>query len=62
MNDSLVLEFRMVAKVDKKFQLQASRIQVVQQLSPMFIRQDGNGFQFQDDLLKTDKVSNITMA
>src|SRR5881396_1815730 len=54
--DSLVLNLWVVTEVHQQSKLMAGCTEIVQDLGAMFIRQRGDGLDFNDDFIVTDKI------
>lgn len=53
-----MLQFGIVAEVDEQAQRQAGGVEIIDDLGAMFIRQCGNGFEFQENRVVANKIRN----
>lgn len=61
-HDSFNLQLRIMTEVHQQSQLEAGCFQVILNLRTMFVRQFSDCFQFEDDLIETNKIGPINAA
>ncbi len=57
--NSFVLHFARRAEVDEKAKTMAGGFEIVVNLSAVFVRQVGNGLEFDNDFLVADEIRNV---